>query len=91
MKREGWENSHQKAKVFGRVGNLNWLQDKPAPADSFPTHVNANKAAHLHPQLQALLNGGKHFCGLALDQDNEDDKTEERIQGWVAQLKKEGF
>lgn len=40
--------------------------------------------------MQALLGDGK-FCGLPLDQDNEDEKTEERIEGWVAQLKKEGF
>ena len=31
------------------------------------------------------------FVGLALDQDNEDDKTEERIQNWVKSLKEEGF
>lgn len=43
-----------------------------------------------HEDSKALLGDG-HFCGLALDQDNEDDKTEERIQAWAAQLKKEGF
>ena len=31
------------------------------------------------------------FCGLPLDEDNEDDKTEGRIQAWVVQLKGEGF
>ncbi len=31
------------------------------------------------------------FVGLALDQDNEDDKTGERIQAWVESLKGEGF
>jgi flavodoxin I len=40
--------------------------------------------------MQALLEDGK-FCGLPLDQDNEDDKTEDRIKGWIAQLKSEGF
>lgn len=40
--------------------------------------------------LDQSLRDGK-FCGLALDQDNEDDKTDDRIKGWVAQLKSEGF
>ena len=39
--------------------------------------------------VQAIL-GGK-FCGLPLDQDNEDDQTKGRIQDWVEQLKGEGF
>jgi len=29
------------------------------------------------------------FCGLSLDQDNEEDLTDERLDGWVAQLKQE--
>jgi len=32
---------------------------------------------------------GNHFAGLALDQDNEPDKTAERIAGWVKQIKAE--
>lgn len=32
---------------------------------------------------------GDTFAGLALDDDNEPDKTEERISQWVEQLKKE--
>ena len=27
-----------------------------------------------------------HFVGLALDEVNEDDKTDERIEAWVAQI-----
>merc|ERR1712084_62653 len=30
------------------------------------------------------------FLGLPLDQDNEDDKTEDRVKAWVDQLKSEG-
>jgi flavodoxin I len=30
-----------------------------------------------------------HFYGLALDEDNESEKTEERVKAWVAGLKKE--
>ncbi|UBM62682.1 flavodoxin domain-containing protein [Candidatus Sulfidibacterium hydrothermale] len=32
---------------------------------------------------------GDYFYGLALDEDNEPEKTEERAKKWVAQLKKE--
>lgn len=31
------------------------------------------------------------FVGLALDEVNEDDKTDERLDAWVAQLKNEGI
>ncbi|WYL92542.1 MAG: flavodoxin FldA [Gloeotrichia echinulata IR180] len=34
------------------------------------------------------LRDGK-FCGLALDEDNQSDLTNERVKAWVAQLKKE--
>ncbi|KAK9814564.1 hypothetical protein WJX72_007895 [[Myrmecia] bisecta] len=43
-----------------------------------------------HSDSKALLSDGT-FCGLPLDQDNEDDKTEGRIKAWAAQLKKEGI
>lgn len=33
---------------------------------------------------------GDKFVGLALDEVNEDDKTDSRIDAWVAQLKSEG-
>ncbi len=32
---------------------------------------------------------GNGFCGLPLDEDNESDKTQERINKWVEQLKAE--
>ncbi|WP_414545635.1 flavodoxin FldA [Nostoc sp. CCY0012] len=36
---------------------------------------------------KALRNG--KFCGLALDDDNQSDLTDDRIKSWVAQLKTE--
>ncbi|MGK7929678.1 MAG: flavodoxin FldA, partial [Spirulina sp.] len=36
---------------------------------------------------KAVKNG--KFVGLALDDDNESDKTSDRIQKWVTQLKSE--
>lgn len=47
-------------------------------------------ASHLSTSLlvQALVNDAT-FCGLPLDEDNEDDKTLERVRAWVGQLKGE--
>lgn len=36
-------------------------------------------------ESQAVREG--KFCGLALDEDNEPEKTADRIQAWVAQIK----
>ena len=38
-----------------------------------------------HSDSKALRDG--KFCGLALDEDNESDKTDERIQTWRSQIK----
>ena len=38
-----------------------------------------------HTDSKAIRDG--KFCGLALDDDNESDKTEERINTWCAQIK----
>ena len=38
-----------------------------------------------HENSKALRDG--KFCGLALDEDNQSDLTEERIQAWTAQIK----
>lgn len=40
-------------------------------------------------QSRALKEGS--LLGLAIDDDSQSDKTDERIKNWVAQLKKEGF
>ena len=33
------------------------------------------------------LNDEGFFCGLALDEDNEDDLTAERLEKWISRLK----
>lgn len=38
-----------------------------------------------HTESKAIRDG--KFCGLALDDDNESEKTEERIQTWCGQIK----
>ncbi|MGK7955183.1 MAG: flavodoxin, partial [Crocosphaera sp.] len=40
-----------------------------------------------HNESKAVKNG--KFVGLALDEDNESDLTEDRIKTWVAQIKSE--
>ncbi len=42
--------------------------------------------AYEHSESLAIREGNQ-FCGLALDDDNEADKSEERIQAWSAQVK----
>jgi len=44
--------------------------------------------AYEHNESRAIRDGGK-FCGLALDDDNEADQSEARIQAWSAQIKQE--
>ena len=38
-----------------------------------------------HTESRAMRDG--KFCGLALDEDNESDKTDDRINAWCAQIK----
>ncbi|MBE9075824.1 flavodoxin FldA [Romeria aff. gracilis LEGE 07310] len=40
-----------------------------------------------HNESLAIRDG--KFCGLAIDEDNESDQTEQRIQAWTAQIKQE--
>lgn len=41
-----------------------------------------------HEESKAQIDDST-FCGLPLDEDNEDDKTQGRVKGWVKQLKGE--
>ena len=41
-----------------------------------------------HEASLAIRDGNK-FCGLAIDEDNESEKTEDRIKTWTAQIKQE--
>ena len=44
---------------------------------------------YVHQDSKAERDG--KFCGLMLDEDNQYDFSEDRVQKWVAQLKDEGF
>lgn len=41
-----------------------------------------------YDESKAVRNGNQ-FCGLAIDEDNQSDLTEQRVTAWVEQLKKE--
>ncbi|QDU33121.1 Flavodoxin [Poriferisphaera corsica] len=43
---------------------------------------------YIYDDSRAVIDGNK-FCGLALDEEGESDKTEERIIEWVKQVSKE--
>jgi flavodoxin I len=42
-----------------------------------------------HDESKAETEDGKYFMGLAIDEDNQDEMTEERVTKWVEQIKKE--
>lgn len=42
-------------------------------------------AGYEHQESKAVR--GNQFCGLAIDEDNQSDQTNDRIKAWVAQLK----
>lgn len=42
-----------------------------------------------HSDSKALRDG--KFCGLACDEDNQSDLSEQRVKAWIAQLKAEGM
>merc|ERR1719350_521956 len=44
-------------------------------------------SAYQHEESKSVRDG--KFLGLPLDQDNEDDMTEGRIESWIAQIKSE--
>jgi flavodoxin I len=44
-----------------------------------------------YDHVESKTTRGDKFCGLLLDQDNQDDLTDERVEIWVSQLKQEGL
>jgi len=50
-------------------------------------YVDASAYQHAESKSQS----GDKFLGLPLDQDNEEDETEGRVEAWIAQIKGEGM
>ncbi|MBD1857916.1 MULTISPECIES: hypothetical protein [Leptolyngbya] len=47
--------------------------------------MDISNAGYEHSQSKAVR--GNPFCGLAIDEDNPSDLTDDRVQAWVTQLK----
>lgn len=54
---------------------------------SAPVGVHAGTDDYEYDESKSVK--GSQFVGLPLDEDNEDDKTEPRVDAWLAQLKGE--
>jgi len=50
-------------------------------------YVDASAYQHAESKSQS----GDKFLGLPLDQDNEEDETDGRVEAWIAQIKGEGM
>ena len=53
-------------------------------------HGRNSRRSGSHTYDDSAAESGGKFVGLALDEVNEDDKTDGRIDAWAAQLKNEG-
>ena len=43
----------------------------------------------MHKESEAVIDN--QFVGLAIDENNQDDETPERVMDWVAELKKKFY
>ena len=88
--------SGKKVAYFGagdQVGYADNFQDAMGILESKISELGGKTVGHWstdgydHNESQAVKNG--KFVGLALDEDNQADLTDERISAWVKQLKTE--
>ena len=58
---------------------------------SLDGYENFTSSRCLIPHLNEITppEDGEKFCGLPVDEDSENDRTQERVENWCAQLKKE--
>jgi len=91
------------ADLSGKVISLFGLGDSSSYADTFVNgigeiyHTIKDKGCKIVGQVEtagydfseseAVIDG--KFVGLAIDEDNEDEKTDSRIQAWVKKIKPE--
>jgi flavodoxin I len=55
------------------------------------SYAQTTQEGYDHKTSKSILPGTDKFCGLLLDQINQDELTDDRIAKWVAQLKLGGF
>ncbi len=65
---------------------LGMLHDKIAPQGVSFIGKWPNDAEYEFEASKALTNDGKYFVGLALDEDSQYDKSDERIASWIEQI-----
>lgn len=55
------------------------------------SYAHTTQDGYDHKSSKSILSGTDKFCGLLLDQINQDDLTDDRVAKWVMQLKSGGF
>ncbi|OHU89150.1 MULTISPECIES: flavodoxin FldB [Pseudoalteromonas] len=65
---------------------LGMLHDKIAPQGVTFLGYWPNTADYEFEASKALTEDGKHFVGLALDEDSQYDKSDDRIATWITQI-----
>ncbi len=65
---------------------LGMLHDKIAPQNVTFLGYWPNSDDYEFEASKALTDDGQHFVGLALDEDSQYDKSDERIAAWVEQI-----
>ncbi len=85
----------KKVAVFGlgdQVGYPLWFQDALGYLYHHIKALGANMAGHWpnqgyeYEKSQALTPDGQYFVGLPLDDENEAEKSQDRIEGWCEQV-----
>jgi flavodoxin I len=86
----------KKVAYFGcgdQVGYADNFQDAMGILEEKMAELGGKTVGHTstegyeHSESRAVR--GDKFCGLAIDEDNQSDLTDQRIKAWVAQLKSE--
>ena len=91
---------HKKVAVFG-LGDQSSYGENYADAAGELYDVFSSLGCDMVPYAATSQEGYEHeasksirgdmFCGLLLDQINQDELTDERVQNWVAKLQEGGF
>lgn len=76
--------------AFGEsfVGGMRVLYDAVVKNGGEVIGFTSNKGYH-YEESEAVI--GDQFVGLAIDENNQDDETPERVMDWVAELKKKFY
>lgn len=76
--------------AFGEsfVGGMRGLYDAAVKAGAEVIGFTSTEG-YKYEESEAVIDN--HFVGLALDENNQDDETPERVMEWVAELKKEFY